>query len=62
VLKRREARGMKKGGFIKEAIKNLAHCVNLLVLKKAKRFLLENSLPQLKSRVRWANVLVWLKL
>jgi hypothetical protein len=28
---------MKKGGFIKE-LKNLAHCVNLLVLKKAKRY------------------------
>jgi hypothetical protein len=52
---------MKKGGFIKEQLKNLALCVNLLVLKKAKRFPLENSLPQLKSRVRWANVLVWLK-
>jgi hypothetical protein len=64
---RRETRGavpknpFKKGGFIKEQLKNLAHCVNLLVLKKAKRFPLENSLPQLKSRVRWANVLVWLK-
>jgi hypothetical protein len=66
---RRETRGavpknpFKKGGFIQDQpLKNLAHCVNRLVLKKAKRFPLENSLPQLKSRVRWANVLVWLKL